>query len=178
MAELTTLARPYARAAFEVAVAENRLEQWAAALSTAAAVLKNDKVKALLASPSKTASEKSDVLNALLVESTDSKFANFIAALAENKRLSMLPEIQNLFLALKAEYEKSLEVSISTAYAINDDLLNKLSRALADKLGRRVKLSSTVDKSLLGGALIRAGDTVIDGSVKGRLTKLAEAMNA
>ena len=114
----------------------------------------------------------------VLGEAFHKKFANFIVALADNKRLSMLPEIRDLYRVLKADYEKSLDVSVTTAYPIDADLLDKLSRALAEKLGRRVKLSSAVDQSLLGGALIRAGDTVIDGSVKGRLTKLAEAMNA
>jgi len=178
MAENITLARPYARAAFEVAAAEGQLQQWASSLASAAALTQNDKVDALLSSPAATASEKSALLTELLGESKGTKFANFLATLADNKRLLLLPEISSLFVALKAEYEKALDVSITTAFPINDDLLDKLSRALADKLGRRVKLSSSIDQSLLGGALIRAGDTVIDGSVKGRLAKLAEAMNA
>lgn len=177
MAEHITLARPYARAAFEVAVAESHLSQWAAALTSAAAVVENEKVQHFLESPAKTAAEKSALVIELIGEVKGSKFANFITTLADNKRLFMLPEIRDCFLVLKAEREKSVDVSITTAFPINEDLLDKLSRALADKLGRRVMLSSSVDQSLLGGALIRAGDTVIDGSVKGRLTKLAEAMN-
>ncbi len=178
MAELITLARPYARAAFEVAVADGQLQQWSAALTTAAAVATQEKIRTLLTSPALTAAEKSAAVIQVLGEIFNQKFAHFLAVLAENKRLSMLPEIRDLFQALKAEHEKSLDVLITTAYPVNDALLDKLSRALADKLGRRVKLASEVDRSLLGGALIRAGDTVIDGSVKGRLTKLADAMNA
>lgn len=177
MAELITLARPYARAAFEVAVAEGQLQQWSTALTSAATLVAHEKIRALLASPALTAEEKSAALVDVLGGASDKKFANFIATLAENKRLPMLPEIRDLFLAFKAEHEKSLDVSVATAYPINADLLDKLSRALAEKLGRRVKLTSAVDQSLLGGALIRAGDTVIDGSVKGRLAKLADAMN-
>lgn len=178
MAELITLARPYARAAFEVAVAEGQLAQWANALSAVAALVTEEKIQRFLASPSKTAGDKSALIIELIGEVKGSKFANFIATLADNKRLFMLPEIRDRFSELKAEHEKSVDVSITTAYPINDDLLDKLSRALAEKLGRQVKLSSSIDQSLLGGALIRAGDTVIDGSVKGRLTKLADAMNA
>lgn len=177
MAESLTLARPYARAAFEVAVADGQLQNWFQALATAAALVTQEKVRVLLASPGLTAAQKSAAVLEVMGEVFDKKFANFIIALAENKRLSMLPEIRDLFLILKADHEKSLDVSVTTAYPIDTGLLDKLSRALAEKLGRRVKLSSAVDQSLLGGALIRAGDTVIDGSVKGRLTKLAEAMN-
>lgn len=178
MAESITLARPYARAAFEVAVADGQLQEWSTALASAAAIVTQQKIKALLASPALTAADKSAAMLDVLGEAFHKKFANFIVALADNKRLSMLPEIRDLYRVLKADYEKSLDVSVTTAYPIDADLLDKLSRALAEKLGRRVKLSSAVDQSLLGGALIRAGDTVIDGSVKGRLTKLAEAMNA
>lgn len=178
MAESITLARPYARAAFEVAVADGQLQEWSTALASAAAIVTQQKIKALLTSPALTAADKSAAMLDVLGEAFHKKFANFIVALADNKRLSMLPEIRDLYRVLKADYEKSLDVSVTTAYPIDADLLDKLSRALAEKLGRRVKLSSAVDQSLLGGALIRAGDTVIDGSVKGRLTKLAEAMNA
>jgi len=178
MAESITLARPYARAAFEVAATDGQLQEWSAALATSAAVVTQRKIGALLASPALTAADKSAALLQVLGEVFNKKFANFIVALADNKRLSMLPEIRDLYWVLKADYEKSLDVSVTTAYPIDANLLDKLSRALAEKLGRRVKLSSAVDQSLLGGALIRAGDTVIDGSVKGRLTRLAEAMNA
>lgn len=178
MAESITLARPYARAAFEVAVADGQLQEWSGGLSSLAALAAEKKIRALLASPALTAADKSAAVLEVLGEVFSKKFANFIVALAENKRLTLLPEIRDLFLVLKADYEKAVDVSVTTAYPINADLLDKLSRALAEKLGRRVKLSSAVDQSLLGGALIRAGDTVIDGSVKGRLTRLAETMNA
>jgi F-type H+-transporting ATPase subunit delta len=178
MAESITLARPYARAAFEVAVADGQLQEWSTALAAVAAIVTQKKISVLLASPALTAADKSAAMLNVLGEVFSKKFANFVIALADNKRLSMLPEIRDLYWVLKADYEKSLDVNVTTAYPIDANLLDKLSRALAEKLGRRVKLSSAVDQSLLGGALIRAGDTVIDGSVKGRLTKLAEAMNA
>lgn len=178
MAELTTLARPYARAAFDVANAEGQLAQWLAALDAAAAVSCDPTVQAFLASPNLTATQKSDAIAEVLGSISSPKFGNFITTLAENKRLLLLPQIRDLFVALKAQKEKSIDVSIASAYPINDELAAKLSSALSQKLERTVKLSTVVDKSLLGGVLIRADDTVIDGSVKGRLAKLADAMKA
>lgn len=178
MAELTTLARPYARAAFEVANADGQLQQWFEALSSAAAVTGDAKVKALLASPGLTALQKSTAIVGVLGKISNPKFGNFVAALAENKRITLLPYICDLFVAMKAQQEKSIAVSISSAYPISDELLKKLTAALSQKLEREVKLATVVDESLLGGVIIHAGDTVIDGSVKGRLAKLAEAMKA
>jgi F-type H+-transporting ATPase subunit delta len=177
MAELTTLARPYARAAFETAVSKNDLLSWSAFLKSAAAVVQDKKVHLLLSSPQLPGSAKSALLLDLLGEAPG-QFANFIATLADNKRLPLLAEIYELFTAHKSDYEKAIEVSITSAFPVAQDQLNKLNQALTDKLQRQVTLTSDVDQSLLGGAIIRAGDTVIDGSVKGQLTKLAETMNA
>lgn len=178
MAELTTLARPYARAAFAVANSEGQLAQWQAALDAAAAVSCDPKVQVFLASPSLTADYKSHAIVEVLGSLSSPKFGNFITTLANNKRLLLLPQIRELFIALKAEQEKTVDVSIASAYPINDELAQKLSLALSQKLERKVKLSTVVDESLLGGVLIHADDTVIDASVKGRLAKLAEAMKA
>jgi F-type H+-transporting ATPase subunit delta len=177
MAELTTLARPYAKAAFEIAVSKAEVQTWFDFLNAAASVACDQKVHQLLSSPQLPGNAKSKLLLALLGEGQGA-FANFIATLADNKRLVLLPEICELFAAHKSEYEKAIEVSLTSAFPVDQDQLNKLNQALSDKLQRQVTLTSEVDRSLLGGAIIRAGDTVIDGSVKGRLTKLAETMNA
>lgn len=178
MAELTTLARPYARAAFEVAQSDGQLPQWLEALKCAAAVIGHPKVKVLLASPGLTASQKSSAIVGVLGTLSGPKFGNFLVTLTENKRLSLLPFIRDLFIELKSQYEKMSEVSVSTAYPISEKLMKELATALTKALQREVKLTSTVDESLLGGVVIRAGDTVIDGSVKGRLAKLAETVKA
>lgn len=178
MAELATLARPYGRAAFEVANKEGQLPLWSEALATTAAVTHNKKVKSLLSSPSLTAKQKSDAIVDVLGDVSSPQFANFIAALAENDRLMLVPEIFNLFSAMKAQQEKSVDVSVTSAYAIGEALESKLAGALTKSLARTVNLTTEIDKNLLGGAIIRAGDTVIDGSLKGRLSKLAETMNA
>jgi F-type H+-transporting ATPase subunit delta len=141
-------------------------------------VISNGKVKTFLASPGFTSEQRSAALVEVLGNLSSPKFGNFVTTLADNNRLLLLPYIRDLFVALKAQQEKSIDVSIASAYPINDELVAKLISALSQKLERKVTLTTVVDESLLGGVLIHADDTVIDGSVKGRLTKLAEAMKA
>lgn len=178
MAELTTYARPYAKAVFEQALANHQLQDWAQALATLAAVSGDEKVKALLKSPTLTAADKSALLANLCGEALSVQQKAFIQLLADNKRLSVLPDINRLFLAYKASHEKTLDVEISTAFELDSAWQEKLTQALSAKLNCQVQLTTRLDKTLLGGALVRAGDTVIDGSVRGRLAKLAEAMQA
>ena len=178
MAELRTLARPYARAAFEFARDKDALESWSQALTNAAGVSRHERVAALLSSPEYTASHLADTLISLCGEVFEDDQKNFIRVLADNKRLGLLPEISQLFEKLKAEQEKSLDVTVISAYALDGGILQTLTDVLSRKLARDVKVETEVDHSLIGGVLVRAGDTVIDGSVRGRLNKLAEAMNS
>lgn len=178
MAELVTLARPYSRAAFEVATQDKTLQSWSEALATSAAVSQVAKVKSLLDSPALTAKQKSEAFVDVLGDISSPKFANFITSLAYNGRLMLLPEIFNLFSAMKANHEKSVDVSLVSAYEVSESLISKLAQALTKSLERKVNITTSIDQSLLGGAIIRAGDTVIDGSLKGRLSKLAETINA
>ncbi len=178
MAELSTLARPYAKAAFESARAAGDLQGWSDALLLLANVSLDDKVKLILGSPKLRGEEKSQVFIELCSESLNEKQQNFVKILAENKRLGLLASVQEQFELYKANLEKSVDVEIQSAFDISPELQQKIAQALATKLDREVTLQTSVDSSLLGGAIIRAGDTVIDGSVKGRLAKLAEAMGA
>ncbi|MEY4585284.1 MAG: hypothetical protein RL497_451 [Pseudomonadota bacterium] len=178
MAELTTTARPYARAAFELARAEALLDAWAQALNVLSAVCGDHKIAGLIHSPTLTAAGKCELLKNLCGDALSTKQQNFVQTLADNKRLSLLPEINRLFLAFKAEHDKTLDVEVSTAFEMGAEWQAKLAAALSTKLECKVSLSTHLDKSLLGGAVIRAGDTVIDGSVRGRLAKLADAMHA
>lgn len=178
MAELRTLSRPYAQAVFDVAKNDDAIAQWASSLASLSAVVNVKKVEHLLKSPSFTAANKATTLVELLAEPADSKLGNFLTVLAENKRLLLLPAITAQFLELKNQFEKSVQVEMITAFEITETVKQALVAALVKKLNRNVELTTAVDNSLLGGALIRAGDTVIDGSVKGRLAKLAEAMNS
>jgi len=131
-----------------------------------------------LSSPSLTSDQLAQIVIDVCADQLDEQGGNFIKVVAANKRLSLLPEIFSLFALLKANQEKSVDVEVVSAYELAEATQQKLSDALAAKLERTVKLDSVVDSSLLGGVLIRAGDLVIDGSVRGRLEKLAEAMNS
>lgn len=177
MAELITLARPYAKAAFEVARAEKDLAGWHKALGMAVAVVAQDSVQAALSSPNYTKAGKAKLFCEVCGDALNAKQQNFIGILAENGRLALLPEVFELFELLKANHEKTVDVEIETAFEMPSELEKKLIAMLKVKLDRDVTLKTSVDKSLLGGALIRAGDMVIDGSARGRLAKLAEAMN-
>ncbi len=178
MAELTTLARPYAKAAFESADAAGDLQKWSDMLALAAAVAQQDGMIKVLVAPGLTADQKAQAFVDVCGEDLDNRAVNLIRTLADNQRLALLPQIQQLFEQHKAQREQSVDVVVTTAYELSGELQDKLAKALSAKLNRVVTLSASVDKSLLGGALIRAGDTVIDGSVRGRLAKLAEAMNS
>lgn len=175
MAELTTLARPYAKAAFEVARGAKDLDGWSSALALAAVVSQQSSVAKLLESPTLTAEQKAAVLTDLCGDEINAKANLFISVLAENKRLGLLQSIQELFESLKAQQEKFSDVKVISAFELDD----KVERALAEKLKvvleGDITLNTEIDSSLLGGVIVRAGDTVIDGSVKGRLNKLAES---
>ena len=178
MAELNTLARPYAKAAFEVALADNKLQFWLSALEVSAAVAEQDRVKKVLSSSDLSTTKKATVFIQVCSEQMDEKVKNFIRTLASNKRLALLPYIKEQFGTMKAQQEKSIEVEVTAAYELSADLINKLTQALSVKLNRSVSVLSSVDQSLLGGAIIHTGDIVIDGSIRGRLAKLAEAMKS
>ena len=178
MAELSTLARPYAKAAFEYALSKSALADWSAALAMAAQVSQDDNVAALLSSPALTAAQMANTVIDICGDALGTDAQNFLRVLAENKRLPLLPEIHDLFDQYKANQEKSVDVSVLSAYELGDAAEQALAQVLSKKLEREVKVETEVDQSLLGGVLIRAGDLVIDGSVRGRLNKLAEAMNS
>ena len=178
MAELSTLARPYARAAFEYALEQNALESWSQALSSAAAVSRDERVAAILASPAHTGDQLAEMLLSLCGDDFGGEQQNFMRVLSANKRLLLLPEICQLFDKLKSEQEKTVDVTVISAFALEDSTRQSLAQVLSKKLAREVNVETEVDASLLGGVLIRAGDMVIDGSVRGRLNKLAEAMNS
>jgi F-type H+-transporting ATPase subunit delta len=178
MAELSTLARPYARAAFEYAHERGSLDTWSRALATAAAVSRDDRVASLLSSPAQTAEQLASRLIELCGDDLSDEHGNFLRVLAANKRLPLLVEIREIFEKLKADQERSVDVTVVSAYALENEAEQSLTRVLSKKLERDVKVETEVDESLLGGVLIRAGDLVIDGSVRGRLNKLSEAMNS
>ncbi len=178
MAELSTLARPYAKAAFEFARAGDALDNWSVMLGFAAAITADDKVSALLEDPSLTQQQKADRVIGLCTGEMADHGENFIRILAENNRLALLPEIAGLFDQLKGSLEQSVDVNVSSAFELDDAQKQMLADTLGKMLSRKVSLSVEQDKSLIGGVVVRAGDLVIDNSVRGRLAKLAEAIGS
>lgn len=177
MAESSTLARPYAKAAFDFALEHNALAAWSEQLATLAAVVGTDKIGQLIDSTEVGDRAQADTIVGLF-DGLPQSVGNFVRILAENKRLRLLPEISALFEQMKANHEKSVNVEVISAFPLGADLSDRLAQALRGKLQRDVTINTVVDKSLLGGVVVRAGDVVIDGSVRGRLAKLAKAMNS
>lgn len=178
MAELTTLARPYAKAAFEHAQARQQLAAWSAMLGLAAAVSLDERMQRVLKAPRLTSKEKADTFIEVGGEEFDAAVRNYLHILAEHERLALLPDIVALFELYKAEQEKSMDVEVSSAFALNAEQQDKLAKVLSARLGREVRLHAAEDATLIGGVLIRAGDLVIDGSVRGKIAKLAEALKS
>lgn len=180
MAEFATLARPYARAAFETARADGDggLERFSSMLQWLAVATSTPELAAELASPSRTPEGRASLLVELAGDALTDKGRNLVRVLSENKRLELLGEIAAQFEAMKDEFERTLEVEVVSARALTDADLDSLKSRLAARFDRQIDLSSRVDATLLGGAVIRAGDTIIDGSIRGRLDKLAETLRA
>ncbi len=178
MAELSTLARPYAKAAFSAAVDAGSIPEWSTALQTLAQVTKADKVSELLGSPSVSALEKAKAVTTIAGDECNEGAKNLLVVLAENNRFALLPEISTQFELLKAEHDKSAEVVVTSAFKLSDAQQKVLTEKLTAKLEREVSLTVDIDETLIGGVIIRAGDLVIDDSVRGKLSKLADAMNS
>ena len=178
MSELTTAARPYARAVFEMADKTGELAKWSELLAFMGAVAENAEVQDLLASPKMAKQAGADAFIALCDKKLNDKAENLVRMLAENDRLSLLPEMSVLYEVLKDEAEGSVEAQIIAAKKLTQAEEKSIAAALKKRLGRDIKLKVSVDGSLLGGAIIRAGDLVMDGSLKGRLDKLTHMMTS
>ena len=178
MAELSTLARPYAKAAFEYAVDAADLKGWSDSLKAASVVSQEEKVVQLLGAPGYTSEQQATNTIEICGDAINEKAQGFLRVLAENKRLGLLPQISKQFEALKANREKTIDITVVSAVQLNDVQKNKLASALSAKLEREVNMQASVDVSLIGGAVVRAGDTVIDGSIRGKLSKLAQVLHS
>lgn len=178
MATINTLARPYAKAAFEFASAAKQTDAWSNMLVLASAFVESPEVIAQLRSPALTAERKAEFLVALCADRIDESFRNFVVALSENDRLELLPTVCDQFVQLKAEAERAIEVEVETAHELSAEQLQTLAAALSKRLDRTVQPTPVINPALIGGLIIRAGDMVIDGSVRGKLNKLAEALKS
>ena len=168
-----TLARPYARAAFSVARDENALPAWSQALAFAAHVSADPRVATLLGDPRLA---DGDAVALLAPSDAGEGFGRFLAMLAANRRLALLPEVAGLFEELRAEAERVVKARVTSASELPAGELDSLRAALRKRFGREVELETAVDPALIGGAVIDAGDVVIDGSLKGKLERLQTAL--
>ncbi len=176
MAETSTIARPWARAVFEAAQSSSTLQQWSDLLGTLTQVVSDETMRTAIGHPRVTPEQLSGVINDVVGKSISDAGKNFVRLLAEYRRLNFVPAIADAFRLLRAEAESRVEVEVVSAKALDANQRAGISAALKKRLDRDIDLSCSVDATLLGGAIIRAGDMVIDDSVRGRLERLAARM--
>ena len=176
MSELATLARPYATAVFKRSFETGTTEKWSKSLAFISVVLNDKEISAIVANPKVTKERLSVLMLDICQGEVDEEGANFLKLLIQNNRLTLAPTIAVLFEALKAESEGYVGVEVSTAYAFSKEEKQSFTVALEKTLSKKVHINVTVDKSLIGGVLVHAGDRVIDGSIRGQLQQLAKRL--
>ena len=175
MSQEITLARPYARAAFAIARDRGDLAGWSKALAFSARVAADPRVAPLLGHPSLS---DADAVELLAIEGADDSQRDFLALLASNGRLAQLPEVAGLYEDLRAEAENVVRATVTSATALSEAEMAGIRAALERRFGSRVEVEAAVDAALIGGAVISAGDVVIDGSLRGKLARLQSALGA
>lgn len=173
MAETVTIARPYAEAVFGVAQEKNRLDAWAEMLEFLSAVSANPQMRSLVADPNLTEEQVANTVLGIGGERLDGDARNFVQLLAHNNRLTLLPEIAQLFDELKADAEGVVEANIASAYPMSDGQLKDLVARLEKKFKHRIDPRVSVDRELIGGVKVEVGDEIWDASVKGKLENMA-----
>ena len=178
MSDLTNVARPYAQAVFELARDGGNYAAWGDQLELLAAVAGNASVVELLKSPAFTSDQQVKLLLDVCGEKLSADGINLVKLLVNNDRVDALPEIATVYAEKRAEAESIIEADMITATPIDESQREAFSSALQSRLGRSVKLNFEVDEDLIGGAVIRAGDWVVDGSVRAQLEQLVGAVAA
>ena len=175
MASESTTARPYARAIFELASERGGYDQWSERLSYWAAVVQDDAIRTRLAEPGINAQAKADLI-AKVSDGLDDDSLSLLKLLAENDRLGSLPDMYLQYEQLRREAQGEEEAHVVSAYALTDEQTLRIVEALGKRLSCKIRITSEVDPDLIGGAIIRAGDLVIDGSIRGRLAALEQSV--
>ena len=178
MAEPSTIARPYAEAAFRLGDAQGKLADWSMALANLAAVAADARVRAAIRDPNLSAAKVAGLFISILAGKLTGEMENFVRVLAENGRLEVLAEIRAQYEALKNEREGLVEAEVTTAFEMDAAQLADLVTRLERKTGRKVKARVSIDKSLIGGVKVVIGDKVIDGSARAQLAALETAIKA
>lgn len=176
MSSLTTLARPYAKAAFELARGSKALAEWDQLLGAAGLVVSDEHMAELIETPHVGSERIAAIVLEAVGKPQDGNFGNFISVLGINNRLALLPEISALFQRLRQDAEQRLSVRVVSAIALDGDQSERLKKALGARFDRAIEMHQEIDASVLGGAVIYAGDQVIDGSLRGRLHKLQASL--
>lgn len=177
MAETSTLARPYAQAVFEIAKGQSALPKWSEMLALVSAVVSDAQVQAAVGNPRLTKVSLATLILDVCGGKLDESAKNFVRLVVENGRLRLMPDIADQYEALRAEAESTMTAEVVSAFDLTAEQTKKIAAALTKRLGREVSVTSRVDENLLGGAIIRAGDLVIDGSASGQLNKLANVLH-
>jgi F-type H+-transporting ATPase subunit delta len=182
MAEAATIARPYAKAAFMSARDAKALPAWSEALREGSGLVADPRIADLITNPKMSVDQVVSMFAGLAgadaPDDFDAHWQNFVRLLATNKRLDVLPDITAQYEMLRAQYENELDVQVTSAAAMSDEQKSKLNAALKTRFKRDVRMTTTIDPTLLGGAVIRAGDLVIDGSINGRLQRMATELGS
>jgi F-type H+-transporting ATPase subunit delta len=177
MAERTTIARPYAQAVFETARAHQTFARWSEMLALLTLIAEDERLKPLIGNPRVTREVLVEVILGVAGEALDDSARSLVRLLAENRRLDLLPEIRAHYEEYRAEAERVVEAEVISAFPVTDEQRGMIAAALKRRLGREIKLECRTDASVIGGARIRAGDLVIDGSVAGYVDRLAGALS-
>ena len=173
MAEKSTIARPYAQAAFDIANEKGDLKTWSDMLQLIAAVSSDAVMQDVIGNPSIEREKVIDIIFGVCADKLNDAGKNFVKVLADNGRLNIVTEIAERYEEHRAEAEKTVEAEVTSAFSLSEAQIKQMTEALKKRLGREVNLVTKIDESIVGGAIIRAGDLVIDGSVSGQLEKLA-----
>lgn len=176
MSRFTTIARPYASAAFEYARDKKALGSWSGQLALLAAVASDPQLHELLEDPRLTRDRRGELVLKVCGDKLGEEAANLVKLLAENNRLAALPDIAEQFEQHRAEYEGTVEATVISARPLSAAQEKAIVESLKARLNKNVSLNKQVDESLIGGAVVKAGDWVMDGSMKARLTKLNAAL--
>jgi F-type H+-transporting ATPase subunit delta len=176
MSELSTLARPYAAAVFKRANESDSAEKWSQMLVFIAAVVKDNDITTVINNPKVSKDRLCQLMLDICQDQLNSEGENLLKLLVQNDRLLLAPQISSLYEAHKAEAEGYVDVDVKTAYAFTKEEQKKFTSALEKTLAKKVRINVTVDKALIGGFLAKAGDRVIDGSIKGQLQQLAKRL--
>jgi F-type H+-transporting ATPase subunit delta len=173
MTDFTTAARPYANAVYDIASQTNTLDSWSDALANLAAVVSDAQMGGLLADPDMGKQQKGELVSQVLGDKLNEQQQNLVKLMAENGRLSIMPDVRDQFEVARAKAENKVDAEVISAFELTAQQTDELVNTLKNKLGCDVTLTTTVDESLIGGIVIKAGDTIIDASMKSQLDSLA-----